>query len=259
MVRPIAAAAFLVISASGVFAQSEFEVSTIKPSNPFVPGMSFRHAGPRIFTSNNHTLKEDIAFAYTVSPELISGGAPWIGSKRYDIVGVTPGDARLPDEQTQLMFQTLLAQRFKLEFHREQKEVAVYYLVLGSNALKLKESTASHDKGHTLFIHSLTPEAYNLPARNTNMAEFAVLLQRVVLNSPVVDRTGLSGKFDFDLQWARLGTEFGRNRPPAPAGGDTADAPDFFTAIQQLGLKLEPAKSIVETLVIDHADLPDEN
>ena len=259
MFRPIAAAAFLVISASGIHAQSEFEVSTIKPSNPFVPGMSFRHAGPRIFTSNNHTLKDDIAYAYTMTPRLITGGPPWIGSKRYDIVAVTPGDTRLPDEQTQLMFQSLLAQRFKLEFHREQKEVAVYNLVLGTNALKLKESTALHDKGHSLFIHSLTPEAYNLPARNTSMAEFATLMQRVVLDRPVVDRTGLSGKFDFNLQWARLGTEFGRNGPPAPAGGDTADAPDFFTAIQQLGLKLEPAKSMEEVLVIDHADLPDEN
>jgi len=259
MVRPIAAAAFLAISASGLLAQSEFEVSTIKPSNPFVPGMSFRHAGPHIFTSNNHTLKEDIAYAYTVTPELISGGAPWVSSKRYDIVAVTLGDARLTDEQTQLMFQNLLAERFKLEFHREQKEVAVYELVLGSNALKLKESTAPAGKGHSLLIHTLTPEAYNLPARNASMAEFAVILQRVVLDRPVVDRTGLSGKFDFNLQWARLGTEFGRNRPPAPAGTDPGDAPDFFTAIQQLGLKLEPAESIVETLVIDHAELPNEN
>ena len=259
MARPIAAAAFLAISASGIFAQSEFEVSTIKPSNPYVQGMSFRHVGAHRFTANNHTLKDDIAFAYTVTPELISGGPAWASAKRYDIVAVTPGETRLPDEQTQLMFQQLLAQRFKLELHREQREVAVYNLVLGSNALKLKESTEPSDKGHTLFIHSLTPEAYNLPARNTSMAEFATLVQRVVLNRPVVDRTGLSGKFDFNLQWARLGTEFGRNLPPASAGGDTADAPDFFTAIQQLGLKLEPGKSMVETLVIDHADLPDEN
>jgi uncharacterized protein (TIGR03435 family) len=259
MFRPIATAAFLVISASGILAQSEFEVSTIKPSHPYVRGMSFRHVGARIFASNNHTLKENIAYAYTVTPELISGGPAWIGSTRYDIVGVSPGDTRLPDEQIQLMFQTLLAQRFKLEFHREQKEVAVYNLVLGANALKLKESKAASTKGHTLFIDSVPPEAYNLPARNASMAEFAVLMQRVVLDRPVVDHTGLSGKFDFDLQWARLGTEFGRNRPSAPAGTDPGDAPDFFTAIQQLGLKLVPARSIVETLVIDQADVPDEN
>jgi uncharacterized protein (TIGR03435 family) len=257
MFRPIAAAAFLVISASGIFAQSEFEVSTINPSNPYVPGMSFRHVGPRTFTSNNHTLKEDIAFAYTVTPELITGGGPWISSVRYDIVAVTKGDTRLPDEQTQRMFQNLLVQRFKLEFHREQKEVAVYNLVLGTSALKLKQSTAPPDKGHTLFIHSLSPEAYNLPARNASMAEFASLMQRVVLDRPVVDHTGLSGKFDFNLQWARLGTEFGRNRPSAPVGTDPGDAPDFFAAIRQLGLELEPATSIVETLVIDHADIPD--
>ena len=259
MVRPIAAATFLAISATGILAQSEFETSTIKPSNPYVRGMSFRHLGARIFASNNHTLKENIAYAYTVTPGSITGGPAWISSTRYDIAGVTPGETRLPDEQTQLMFQNLLAQRFKLEYHREQKEVAVYNLVLGTNALKLKESTARPDKGHTLFIHSLSPEAYNLPARNASMAEFASLMQRVVLDRPVVDRTGLSGKFDFNLQWARLGTEFGRNRPPASPGTDPSDAPDFFTAVQQLGLKLEPAKSIVETLVIDHADLPDEN
>lgn len=264
MTQPIAAATLIIASIAGILAspavaQSEFEASTVTPSSPGVRGMSFRHVGVHRFLSNNHTLKECIAYAYGLTPELIVGGPGWIDSARYNVVAQTPGDTKLPDEQTLAMFQNLLAQRFKLEFHREQKEVAVYNLVLGKSALKLEQSTAAPEKGHTLFIHSASRQAYNLPARNASMAEFASLMQRVVMDRPVVDRTGLSGKFNFDLLWERQGTEFGRHDPPPAIGDASSAAPDVFTAIQQLGLRLEPAKSMVEVLIIDQAEKPDDN
>lgn len=98
------------------------------------------------------------------------------------------------------------------------------------------------------------------------MAGFASLMQRVVLDRPVVDQTGLTGRYDFDLAWAIEGTRMSQTLGPVapafgavPAGGDADSAPDIFTAIEQLGLKLESRKAPVQVLVIDRVEKPDEN
>lgn len=93
------------------------------------------------------------------------------------------------------------------------------------------------------------------------MAEFAGLMQSAVLDKPVIDQTGLAGRYDFTLKWTPDEFQFGGlgARPPAPA--DSADAPpDLFTAMQQqLGLKLESTKAPTEVLVIDRIEKPSEN
>jgi uncharacterized protein (TIGR03435 family) len=261
--RSIAVATFIGVSSCGVLAQPAatvpaFEVSTIKPASPDANGRSFRLVGARRFTANNHTLKENIGFAYNLAPGLISGGPAWADSERYDIVGETPGESRLDNEQIRLMFRTLLADRFKLKFHREQKELSAYNLVLGKSAPKLKESTAGPDKEPSLLIHGSPPGGAVLPARNGTMAMFASLLQRVVMDRPVVDKTGLTGRYDFDLEFAVDGTRLGGTDPPL-GGADSENKPDIFTAIQKLGLRLESTKALVEVLVIDHAEKPDGN
>lgn len=261
MIGPIAMAAFGISSA--ILAQfpeqtQTFEVSSIKPSPAAAKGFSFKYVGPRQFTASNHTLRECIGFAYDLSPRLISGGPAWLDSQRYDIAGMIPGNTRPPTSQLLLMFQALLADLLQLAVHREQREESVYNLVLGGSDFKLKENIVHTEQGALLFkFRQSDPRTMVLPARNTNMAGFASLLQRSVLDRPVFDRTGLSGRYDFDLEWRIDGTQF--DRRPASVNPEASDKPDIFTAIQQLGLKLEPAKEAIDVLVIDHVERPNAN
>jgi uncharacterized protein (TIGR03435 family) len=258
MIRPAAMAAFGICSAilAQFRAQSQtFEVSTIKPSPAATKGFSFKYTGPRQFTANNHTLRECVGFAYDASPTLITGGPPWLDSERYDIAGVIPGETRPPTSQLLLMFQALLADRLKLSVHRAQKEELVYNLVLGESEFKLKENTSHTEQGALLFkFRQSDARTMVLPARNASMAGFASLLQRSVLDRPVFDRTGLSGRYDFDIEWRIDGTQF--DLRPASANAQPSDKPDIFTAVQQLGLKLEPAKEAIDVVVIDHVERP---
>jgi len=98
------------------------------------------------------------------------------------------------------------------------------------------------------------PQRIVLPGRNATMGNFVSLLQRAILDRPVVDKTGLSGRYDFDLEWAPDETQFGGDVPPASAA---APSPPLFEAIQQeLGLKLEATKGPVDALVVDKAERP---
>ena len=195
-----------------------------------------------------------VAFSFAVTPILISGGPAWIDADRYDIVGLLPGDKRPPAEDIRLMFQALLADRFKLAIHREQKQSSVYNLALGKSRLKIKESPADAGKNPSILIQP-SGTGVRLPVRNATMAQFAAFLQRLVMDRPVIDKTGLSGKYDFDLEFSVDGTQLGQRLPSA----DSDNAADIFTAIGRLGLKLESVKGTVEALVIDRAEKPDAN
>jgi uncharacterized protein (TIGR03435 family) len=234
---------------------SEFEVATIKRSSPDARGRNFRFVDAHRWTANNQTLKECIAHAYTLPPELISGGPAWANSDKYDIVAVEPGETRPPTEQNMLMFQNLLAGRFKLRFHRERRRMAVYNLIVGKSGPRMTESTLGPEK-FNLIINPSPRGGPLLPARATTMERFASALQEGILDRPVIDKTGLTKRYDFDLEFSPEGTLL------APPGGVAASdiySPDIFTAVQQIGLKLEPAKGEVEMMVIDYAEKPGEN
>jgi uncharacterized protein (TIGR03435 family) len=129
----------------------------------------------------------------------------------------TAGLVRALDEQMS-MLRKLLADRFKLTFHREQKELSIYALTVAKNGLKLKESTSPPDQPPVL-VNRIFPDRALLPARNATMAQFASMMQRAVLDRPVLDKTGLSGKYDFDLEWTPDETQFdgrGRRQPRNP-------------------------------------------
>ena len=261
MVRQIVVVAF-VISVSGMFAQSpaprpkfeEFEVATIKPvAADEKAGRYIVMQGANRFVEKDYTLKLLIAAAYDLNPRTISGGPAWIESDHYDILAVTPGEVRPTHDEQMSMLRSLLADRFKLTFHREPKEFSIYELEVAKSGPKLKESTAPLGDPAAL-ISTVYPQRIVLPARNATMGEFVSLLQRAVLDRPVVDKTGLSGRYDFDLAWAPDETQFGGEIPPASA--DAPSAP-FFTAIQQqLGLKLEATRGPVEALVVDKVERP---
>ncbi len=191
---------------------------------------------------NNHTLKECIGYAFNLSPQLVLGGPAWISFERYDMVAEIPADGN-----SILTLQALLADRFKLQFHRQQNYSPVYNLVVGQSELKIKQSAAGPAGRPSLFVNiSPPPSLATLPARNATMAEFAALMQRMAVNRPVIDKTGLSGRYNFDLEWT--------------PGKPTPDSkPDLFTAIQQLGLELVPAEALLDTIVVDYLERPIQN
>ena len=266
MVRRIAFAA-LAISVTGVLAQSPpsrpkfdaFEVATVKPvdSTPST-GRYITMQGTNRFVEKNYTLKLLIAAAYDLNPRTISGGPAWITSDHYDILAVTPGEIRPNHDEQMSMLRGLLADRFKLTFHREQKVFSIYELQVAKNGPKLKASAAGPDDPAVVGPGVVYPqERIVLPGRNATMGNLVSLLQRAILDRPVVDKTGLSGRYDFDLEWAPDETQFGGELPP-PSGAATS--PPLFEAIQQeLGLRLEATRGPVAALVVDRAERPTAN
>jgi uncharacterized protein (TIGR03435 family) len=258
-------AAVLVLSASGIFAQvpaprpkfDAFEVATIKPvEHDAKAGRYITMQGTNRFVEKEYTLKLLIAAAYNLNSREISGGLGWIESDHYDIAAVTPGDVRPTHDEQMAMLRNLLADRFKLTFHREQKEFSIYVLEVAKGGPKLKASTAPPGDPAAL-ISTVYPQRIVLPARNASMGDLVSLMQRAMLDRPVVDKTGLSGRYDFDLEWAPDETQFGGEVPIANVD---APSPPLFSAIQQqLGLRLEATRGPAEALVVDRAERPSEN
>ena len=154
------------------------------------------------------------------------------------------------------MLQKLLVERFQLAFHREQKVFSIYELEVAKGGPKLKASAAAKDEPAAL-ISTVYPQKVVLPARNATMGDLASLMQRAMLDRPVVDKTGLSGRWDFDLTWAPDETQFGGELTPASAD---APSPPLFTALQQeLGLKLVATRGPVAAIVVDRAEHPTAN
>jgi uncharacterized protein (TIGR03435 family) len=264
MIRQIAVAA-LGVAVSGVLAQSDaprpkfdaFEVATIKPVDPDAKaGRYIIMQGAHRFVEKAYTLKLLIAAAYDLNPRTISGGPGWIESDHYDIVALTPGEIRPTHDEQMSMLRNLLSERFKLAFHREEKVFSIYELEVAKNGPKLKASTAPADDPPAL-ISTVYPQRIVMPARNATMSDLARLMQRAILDRPVVDKTGLTGRYDFDLEWAPDETQFGGEVPPASA--ETPAAPLFSAIQQQLGLRLEATRGPVQALVIDKAERPSAN
>lgn len=268
MFRQITIAA-LIASASGILAQAPsqtpstrpkfdaFEVATIKPVEPADKSPRYiKMEGSHRFVEKYYTLKLLIAAAYDLNPRTISGGPSWVDSDHFDILALTPGDVRPTHGEQMSMLRNLLTDRFKLAYHREQKEFSIFELQVAKNGPKLKTTTASPDDPPAL-ISTVYPQRILLPARNVTMGDFTSLLQRALLDRPVVDKTGLTGKYDFDLEWAPDNSQFGGD---IAAASPDAPSPPFFTAVQQqLGLRLVATKGPVDALVVDKAERPTDN
>ena len=143
--------------------------------------------------------------------------------------------------------------RFQIRFHRETKEFSIYELSVAKGGPKLKESTASPTDPSNV-VSTVYPQKLVMPARNVTMDEFVSVLQRAILDRPVVNKTGLTSRYDFDLEWAPDETEFGGE---IPAASSDAPSPPLFTAVEeQLGLRLEATRGPISTLVLDKAERP---
>lgn len=238
-----------------------FEVATIKPLQPGASQSRFiRMKTAHEFVAHNHTLKTLIAAAWNLNPKEISGGPSWIDSESFEILAKTPGDVRPTLEEQMTMLRQLLTERFALKFHREGKEMSIYALSVAKGGPKLKRSTESIDatpEGPPPLVFVVYPGLVRLPARKATITELTWVMQRAVLDRPVVDRTGLTGRFDFDLEFAPGENEFGGELPRPP---DDSTKPGLFTAMrEQLGLDLEATRGQVQAMVIDRAERPTDN
>lgn len=231
-----------------------FEVASIKPveSTP-KSGRYIVMQGPHRFVAKDYTLKLLIAAAYNLNPKAVTGGPPWMESVHYDILALTPGEKQPNHDEQMAMLRTLLSDRFKLIFHREPRVFPIYVLTVARGGSKLKPSTSA-PTDQPYLISTVYPGRIVMPARNASMADFVSVLQRAILDRPVVDKTALPGRYDFDLEWAPDESQFNGDIPAAPSD---APEPAFFTAIQQqLGLRLEATRGPVDAIVVDHAEHP---
>lgn len=236
-----------------------FEVATIKPSKPDARGKGFGvPPGGRRINTLNTTVADLMTFAYGIHPRQIVGAPSWVESEKYDISAEPNGEGAPNDRQWKLMIQKMLADRFQLRLHRDKKELSVYALTVGKAGPKLTKSTGDPEGLPSLGFRGRLGA---MAARNANMKDFSGLLQGTVLDRPVIDQTGVTGRWDFTLDWTPDEFQFtsmgNANLPPQPK--DEVH-PDLYTAIQQqLGLKLEPTKAQTEVLVIDKVEKPTEN
>jgi len=260
----------------------EYEVASIKPNKSGTNTVRLMDT-PDGLTAKNSTLLMLIHAAYRVEYNQIAGAPSWLNSDHYDIdakMDSATADAlhKLSEDQgrieRQKMLQALLADRFKLAIHRETKELPVYALVVAKNGPKLQEAKPGDtypngfkgpegQPGHGM---SFMNGNGSLTCQGVPIANLVGLLS-LQLGRTVVDKTGLTSKYDFTLKWTpdeSQGAMFkgpgsgpqGSASPPPP----DASGPSIFTALQeQLGLKLESQKGPVEILVINHAEQPSEN
>ena len=227
-----------------------YEVSSIKPNNSG-PGNSSGDFGPHL-RATNYTLKSLILLAYSIPEFQLIGGPDWIGTLRFDIEAKTADDGVQPlgPEQIFSLLRSLLRDRFQLKVHRETREGEVFNLVVGKNGSKLKETV---DKGAPRSGGvGGGPDTAEMTGTGNSIED---LIRRLAaqVERPVIDKTNLTGRFDFKLTF--------NPRPLVSADSPRQSAaPDIFTALQeQLGLKLESGRGPVEVLVIDSASKPTEN
>lgn len=237
--------------------EAAFDVATIKPTTPDDRARYMIMQGAHQFVGKGYTLRFLVSAAYNLPPKAISGGPDWADADRYDILAATPGESRPTVDEQMAMVRALLKDRFKLTFHTEPKEFSVYLLTVAKGGMKLKE-TATPDEQPRLIATVWPGDRIVLPARNATMTQFASTLQRAVLDRPVLDKTQLPAKYDFDLEWTYDDSQFGGNLPPiAP---QNSGKPNLFAALQeQLGLKIESSRAPIDTIVIDSVQRPSEN
>jgi uncharacterized protein (TIGR03435 family) len=233
-----------------------FEVATIKVTDESVPGRYMVMKSDHHLTEHAYSLKGLIAAAYDLNAKTISGEPGWANSEHWDIEAVTPGDVRPTHDEQMKMLRALLTERFKLTFHREKKEFSTYALELAKGGPKLKAS-ADANAPPTVGPGVVYPQKIVLPGRNATVGELASLLQRAILDRPVVDQTGLTGRYDFDLDWAPDDSQFGGDAPKPT--DSTPSLPLFEAMQQQLGLRLEATRGAVDALVVDGVERPSEN
>jgi uncharacterized protein (TIGR03435 family) len=201
-------------------------------------------------------LSELIAFAYDLHPTQISAGPDWVETDKYDLTGQPGGEGQRTEMEWREMVRHLIEERFRLTVHFDRKQLSVYVLSAVAKGQKLTGSGGDRNG-----LPRIALEPGSITATNANMHDLAGVMQRAVLDRPVVDHTNITGRYDFTLSWTPDQSQFGGASARTPSVADNANAPPgLATAMQeQLGLKLDATKAPVEVLVIDHVERPSED
>lgn len=235
----------------------DFEVVAIKPSDPATCcARGISRKGPR-FSTRNTTPKALIQWAYSLYDGQIVGGPAWLDQTHFDIFGESQQGTMPTDRQWKVALQQLLADRFQLRFHQEVHEQAAYALVVAKGGPKLNPTdfVTAHNPDHIermAIMGSAEGHVTSCIGINASMSDFVGELQRAVLDRPLIDRTGLTGRYDFACEFTQEGAA---PADPSPAKEDPP--PGLFDALPiQLGLKLETTRAPVDVMVIDSATPP---
>jgi uncharacterized protein (TIGR03435 family) len=259
-----------------------FEVASVKPNTSADPRpLGFQALPGGALSIKNVFLRSIISEAYGLpffnSTDRLTGTPPWIDTERYDIDAKAPAGTIPPgtpewerSRKTDLMLQSLLADRFKLAIHRETKELPVYELVVLKSGLKLPRAKKSEKDCPEISTrenncHGLSGgQGGGIQGNTITMAELVDFLQ-MWTDRPLIDKTGVTGLYDIDVHqgWVPM-----RGRPAPPPGREpTAEdiafadptRPTLNTVLGTIGLKLEPTKGPVEIFVVDHIEHPSAN
>jgi uncharacterized protein (TIGR03435 family) len=233
-------------------ADPSFEVATVKPTASGLVHPPPQIGGRQLFLPGR-TVKDLLMYAYGLQTQQVTGGPDWMSKQRFDIGGVPDVEGQPGAEQWCLMVQKLLASRFKVTLHHDKQEMSAYVLSVAKGVPKLTKNS----RGEKMNLSLGVSKDIRLFATNAAMSDIVSMLGGVLLDRPVLDQTGLEGGFDFKLTFSTDGLRFGNAALPANDG--STPAPNLFTALQDLGLKLEPVKAPVDVIVIEHVEQPSEN
>jgi uncharacterized protein (TIGR03435 family) len=245
-----------------------FEAVSIKPSDP--NGRMFMRDSAGQMSYANVTVKTLILSAYQIRDFQLSGGPAWIASSRYDVTARVPSGSHVDfpadpmtatdhqretfRQQRQAMVRAMLADRFGLVIHKETRELPVYALTVAKDGPKFR------DNGGKVSDPDLRPGMVRFNngifiAPQASMGDLVQVLSEMS-DRTILDRTGLNGKYDLELKWSPNQGFLN----PDDTGSALPDGPSLFTALrEQLGLRLDPSKGPVETVVIDRVETPSEN
>lgn len=244
----------------------EFEVASIRPSGR-TSNLKVNFApGGKLFITDA-TLRFLIKIAYDIGDDQLVGGPGWVGSKRFDVSAIpdipvggdpanmAPDQVLLFHKPTRLRLQRLLADRFQLELRREPRVMPIFALVVAKGGPK------------NLLVSDVASPQLNanagaglLNASGVDMLTLAKFLSEGQTGRPVVDMTGLGGKYNFRLEWSPDNGYAPTGNGPSQQPTDNAGGISVFTALQQqLGLKLEARTSPADRLVVVRAELPSPN
>lgn len=249
------------VSEGGAGRLPAFDVVSIKENNDGTGNISFNSSssGINITGAPMVNLLREAYSLYNSGDDQVEGLSGWAKTKRFDIVGKVaeadiPKLRTLTREQSGEMLLGILADRFHLLAHRETRQMPVYELVVAKHGNKLVLTNAdvpgaAGSKVSGCKEGCMSSDARHLDAKGVPATSIAQFLTRK-LHRTVIDRTGLTGKYDFSLDW----------KPEDEKEAEGSAAVGILTAIQELwGLKIEAAKGPVEYIVVDHLEEPTAN
>lgn len=232
----------LTLATVAICLAQSFEVTSVKANHSGSGPSRYPRLTKGKLSATNITVKSMLEVAYGVNSQQI-GGPAWIDSDRFDLAATSPEG--VADTEVKPMLQALMKDRFGLAAHIEMREMPVYNMVVGRDKLKIRP----FDPAVAPLHPAMMPGATNATAGNQTMPEIADLLGRIT-GRPVIDKTGLEGRYAYFIQYGQLGGTSGPEQ-----------APDIFGAVQeQLGLKLESARASLRMIVVDNINrTPTEN